>query len=560
MFVRTVLCGVALTGAGLGGLAGSVLAQEPQSVSLGLLLAQDSSPSLVIEPIESPGSADTQAQLVDQPLQMAAELEAQGDLNGAIALYESVLARSPQNYTARSRLSTLYSYTQQYDRSLQLLDQLVAEYPDWVDLQIQRAEVTSWSGDYDRAIQLYRQILEQDPDNLAVQLRLAEVLSWSGQYFEAFTAYGAVLQRQPENLSAQLGQAQVRLWSGRSQEAIARYQYILEQAPDSVEARIGLSKAYQFTGQISKALDTLQPLIDLQHPEALAIAREIRTIRADTEFRWRFTNNGEESQLLQQTIRFPVSGSDLIPTVRLGFTNFEQSGFDPLQNYWLDLGIETRFAPYSLQAFIGADLFSREAPSFRFNSAINVAVSPNLSLGANLRYGAYKENVQALENQVMAFRAEPTLYWEIGQDTSLFLSYTLGLYSDGNRENQALLYLRQELGNFYLAGTLLYWSYADDFNNGYFAPPDYFLYLGEVGWQGRIFEPLECQISAALGRQQYDETSDRSYVVRSRCTITFSESTQLDLSYSLTNSARLQGSSSPDSVQQTIQGLLRYRF
>jgi tetratricopeptide (TPR) repeat protein len=518
----------------------------------------------VAQPASVPFAELDPSRSTEEQLQQATILQSQGDFEGAIAIYEAVAQQSPLNRQASEALALLYAYIQDYDTSIEKFQALLTLYPDDLSLQLQLARVTGWSGDFELAAQRYNQILASnitsDRQRLEARLGLAEVLGWDQQYTESLAVYATILQQTPDNLDAQLGQAEVQLWAGRTQAAIAYYQAIVQRSPDSSAARLGLARAYQAVGRPTAALTALDPLLEGRHPEALAIQQEILAVWAETRWQSIHATNGEASQSVQQTVQFPIANTDLRSTVRLEVANFEQSGFESRQNYLVEVGGEGRLESVTLRAALGADFFNQGEPSARLHATAELPIAPDLMLGTHLRYAADKTNVQTLENQITAAHLEPTLYWQLDRLTTLYLAYALGLYSDGNTEHQSLLELRREWGDFYLAGTLLYWSYANDPQNGYFAPPDYFLYRGEVGWKRQLFQPLTCQLAAALGQQQYETTNENNYRLQAGCTVDFSPALQVELNYRLTNNDRLQASGDALSTQQTIQGRLQYSF
>lgn len=529
-------------------------------------LAQDSSDSIheFIELDESANgsndSTESLGNLVEELLQRAITQENEGNLQEAITSYETILQQDPENSLARLALARLYSLVGNYEASLTLLEQLISENPDNVDLKVQQAQATSWSGDLEQSIQQYQSIVEQHPANVSARLGLAEVLSWDKRYPESLAIYAAISEQEPDLIRARLGQAEVLLWAGESQESLEFYEELRSQFPDSVGVSLGLARAYEARGQRIDALAILAPLVAEDNADAIAIQRRLQSTYVTSEVVLDTTNSGESSQRIQARMWTPLPSSDFQQTIGVGFGNFQQTGITALQNYELDVGLEIRRGDFDFRGSAGIDVFSRVSTVLRLNSRVTYQATPNLNVSANFSYGAYKDNAASLENQISASRLIPSLYWQIDPATDLLMSYTLGLYSDGNTENQALLYLSREFGSFYLGGLLLYWGYANDFDNGYFAPPDYFLYYGELGFEERLTESVECRVSVGLGRQQYENVNEQTYGLKTGCGIAFMPNVQVDLGYSLSNNARLSSGSGNGSIQQVFQGSINYTF
>jgi tetratricopeptide (TPR) repeat protein len=469
----------------------------------------------------------------------------------AIALYQALLAERPEARPARMGLALTYAYNKNYDASIALYEQLVMDYPQDLGLQQQLARVYSWQGRYDRAIDLYTGILALAPEAVAVRLALAETLSWSGQYEAAIAAYDQVIAADPESQQAWLARPQVAFWAGQPDRAIALYRAALEQYPDQSELLLGLAQVYQSQQRFGEAIAVLHPLLDRQQPEAIAIRDSIRAIQAVTDFKADGIGSQESFFSLNQLVRFRIDDGPTRQSLRVGHTNFTQQNFDPLGNTTLEVGVEGQVNTLRLSGTAGVDLFSRQPAVPRLGFTLSTPVAPTLTFTGNLRYGAYRENVATLDNQITAFQVEPTLFWQIDPATSLFLFYKTGFYNDGNLEHQASLSLDRQFGNFFVAAFVFYWSFANDPQTGYFAPPKYMLYSGELGWRGKITEQLDCRLSASIENQVFDDTSEVANTYRAACGLAISPGLAFNLGYQYSTNA-LFGSSDNSATQQVL--------
>jgi hypothetical protein len=137
----------------------------------------------------------------------------------------------------------------------------------------------------------------------------------------------------------------------------------------------------------------------------------------------------------------------------------------------------------------------------------------------------------------------------------------VGLYNDGNFEQQAFNRLEHKWGEFWFAANLFAWKYTNDREeiSGYFSPGSFLVYNGEIGWGKDIFPFLNCRLNTTLGRQilNGNKTGDNSY--QSRCTAKISPNLDLDFGYGFSNVRNLM---TGDSLygNKTITGQLKIKF
>ena len=74
-----------------------------------------------------------------------------GQIENAVKALEKAYNLAPGNYQIRSNLASAYASTQQYDKALDLLDQLIIDYPDYVNGWFNLALVHTRMGQADKA-------------------------------------------------------------------------------------------------------------------------------------------------------------------------------------------------------------------------------------------------------------------------------------------------------------------------------------------------------------------------------------------------------------------------
>jgi tetratricopeptide (TPR) repeat protein len=503
---------------------------------------------------------ESQENFVEIKLKKARDLTNLGKLSESIEIYLEILKKDPQNFLARQELALVYAYNKNYQESIELYDRLTQEQPNNLTLRLKSAEIKSWAERYRDSLNDYQAIIEEHPDNLEALIGHAKVLSWAEKYEASLKEYEAILETHPNNYQAIKGKAEVTYWLGENQEAISLYQSALQQYPNDPKLEIGLAEVYYSEKFVSKAIELIQPQLDAKNPEALELLAEIRAWQSETKFLYEDNNSGEENFFLEQTIGYRVNDSDNLYKVKAGYGTFEQPGIESINNYSVELGLERRFEPLLFETSFGVDFFDRITASPKFNIGADIPLTANLNLDTDLNFKSFQDNAATLENEVYVWSLEPNLVWQIDRDSWVYLLYRLGLYDDGNLENQVGFGLGRNFGQFFIGANVFYWSYQDDLDNGYFDPSDFFSYNGEIGWEGKVFDFSKCRLSASIGRQSFAGDVQDGNTYQAGCTLMFSPNSELNVRYRYTNNARFQNSESGDSEQESLSGTLQFLF
>ncbi len=290
-----------------------------------------------------------------------------------------------------------------------------------------------------------------------------------------------------------------------------------------------------------------------------------------TNYRYETDNFGQTNFFLEPTVQFRLRNGNKI-FFKTGFNFFEQRGVESITNFPLQVGWQGKIGQVTLQTAAGVDVFNRLPTAINLNAKVEATISPPqvspsgrlrslVVLSGNLEQGPYKSNVRTLENQITTWRFGPDLYWQIDSDTSLFSSLRLGNYNDGNSDVQSFSRLERKFGQFSLAANLFTWSYSRDLErtSGYFSPPDFLVYNGEVAWEGDIANFLRCRLAANLGRQRLKGEFDNASTYQTRCTVKFSPSIEADLGYNFSN-VRNQDTGGSTYGGNSLTGQLRIKF
>ncbi|RCJ35085.1 hypothetical protein A6769_20240 [Nostoc punctiforme NIES-2108] len=290
-----------------------------------------------------------------------------------------------------------------------------------------------------------------------------------------------------------------------------------------------------------------------------------------TDYHYETDNFGQTNFFLEPTVQFRLRNGNKI-FFKTGFNFFEQRGVKSITNFPLQVGWQGKIGQVTLQTAAGVDVFNRLPTAINLKVKVDAPISPPrvsssgrllsaVIISGNLEQGLYKSNARTLDNQITAWRFGPDLYWQIDRNTSLFSSLRLGSYNDGNSEVQSFSRLERKFGQFSLAANLFTWSYDRDLErtSGYFSPPDFLVYNGEVAWEGDIAQFLRCRLAANLGRQRLKGEFDNANTYQTRCTVKLSPSIEADLGYSFSN-VRNQETGRSAYGGNSFTGQLRVKF
>jgi tetratricopeptide (TPR) repeat protein len=158
-----------------------------------------------------------------------------GDNTKALALYDELLAASPNDVHALLRSGMLLSWDRKYDEALVRYDKALALEPRNERVLLERGKVLLWSRRYDGAIASFGLVLQQNPKEPWALCGTAQAYAWRGQNAKARPFYERALAADPELKEAQLGLAYVELEEGDTGSASSRSHALKAKYPDDAE-------------------------------------------------------------------------------------------------------------------------------------------------------------------------------------------------------------------------------------------------------------------------------------------------------------------------------------
>jgi tetratricopeptide (TPR) repeat protein len=169
----------------------------------------------------------------------------------AIASYEDIVKKEPNNLKARQQLAVLLSWSGRYDESIAQYKNILKAGPKDLNITRSMAQVYTWQGKFSHAEVVYKDILKIYPDNLEVTFLLGEVLAWQNKYDEAISYFEKATD---DTKRASILYGKTFLYSVRYDEAKNIFEKVLEKYPKDIEARALLADCYAYTKFYKEAI------------------------------------------------------------------------------------------------------------------------------------------------------------------------------------------------------------------------------------------------------------------------------------------------------------------
>ncbi len=201
-----------------------------------------------------------------------------GDIEMAQRLYEGQVSDGVSTQRTLHRLALIHAWSEEYEESLELFDQLVQGAPDNLEAVLDRARVLSWQNDLEGAAAAYDAVLDGHPDNREARLGLARVRSWNGDLADAEQVYAEMLGADPNDAEALAGHARMAAWSGDLGLAERRWREGLGRHPEDVVLLTGLGATLRWQSRGSAAVEVLERAVALA-PDDAEVRQEYRLAR-----------------------------------------------------------------------------------------------------------------------------------------------------------------------------------------------------------------------------------------------------------------------------------------
>jgi len=145
--------------------------------------------------------------------------------NEQLDLARTKLNSDPTDKESLKKVALYYEYLAEYDSAITVLDRYFEAYPDEKDpdLKFRWAKVSAWNRDFDKAINITDDLLKEYPNNLNYQLFRSQVSVWINRDIETARTYlENVLKSEPNRVEALVTMGSLKL-NERDYEAAQEY-------------------------------------------------------------------------------------------------------------------------------------------------------------------------------------------------------------------------------------------------------------------------------------------------------------------------------------------------
>jgi tetratricopeptide (TPR) repeat protein len=198
------------------------------------------------------------------------ELQAQGKLDEAIALYRAALVRDRNDALTYSNLGTALAAKGQLDEAIVQYRRALDLAPNDADSHYNLANALMAQGKLVDAASQFRDALEIDPGLAEAHLNLGNALTALGQSDEAADHYRQALELRPDMVEAVNNLGLILAAQNRLDEAMALFRRALAIDPDSADAHSNLASALAQAGASAEALPHLRRAVELAPKSASA--------------------------------------------------------------------------------------------------------------------------------------------------------------------------------------------------------------------------------------------------------------------------------------------------
>jgi tetratricopeptide (TPR) repeat protein len=200
---------------------------------------------------------------VQDLLRAARELQAAGDGDGAVRIYEEILEREPDHAGALHAFGVMMNRREDYRRAAGLLERAVVLRPTDPVRHVDLGESYRNLGEYRNAIGCCRTALRLRPEYPEGLNTLGLALQGIGDLRGALEPFRRAIALRPEFAPAHTNAGMVLQEIGAMDEALGHFRRAVELEPDSALTRTNLGLALLAGGRVSEALPHFQEAVRL---------------------------------------------------------------------------------------------------------------------------------------------------------------------------------------------------------------------------------------------------------------------------------------------------------
>jgi superkiller protein 3 len=207
-------------------------------------------------PADDPLRAQVAALRVDATTRLAraAEMDARGDLQGALAEHLAALEEEPGFAQAHINLIALYARLGDKAKARQHAEKALAVAPGRAELHYNLGVLEVGEGRIPQAEKEFRKAVELNPAYAAAMTNLGQMLEARKKYAEAAGLYRKAVETQPDYPLARFHLGRMLLGQDKAAEAVEQFRVALEpETAQTAQVWMGLAAAYARLGRRDEA-------------------------------------------------------------------------------------------------------------------------------------------------------------------------------------------------------------------------------------------------------------------------------------------------------------------
>ncbi len=191
------------------------------------------------------------------------ELQTQGDVEAAIALYRDSLARNPNNAVALTNLGTALAATGEVTEAISHYRRALEIAPTDADAYFNLGNALAIEGELQDAAEQLRSAIEIDSQFTEAHVNLGNVLVEMGELQEAERHYRRSTELEPGWVEAYNNLGLLAMAQDRREDGLALFRQSVEVDPDFADAHSNLASALQAKGEVEEALTHFRRAVEL---------------------------------------------------------------------------------------------------------------------------------------------------------------------------------------------------------------------------------------------------------------------------------------------------------
>lgn len=197
-----------------------------------------------------------------QMLEKAFELQQSGQVDAAIACFQTLLKTVPDQPDALHGLGLAYAQKQDYHQAISLMKRAIDLQPDVAPFHNNLGNAYKAIGKLDEAVTHYRQALRLRSNYAEAHNNLGNIYYLLGQWDNAIAEYEKALRIAPQAVDTHFNLANSYVQCERFLDAVAHYEAVLKAKPEHQGANHNAGIAYCFLKRYEEAKPLLMKALE----------------------------------------------------------------------------------------------------------------------------------------------------------------------------------------------------------------------------------------------------------------------------------------------------------